>query len=139
MVLLLLLPAVAAVIKVRLTPTQLGTVADLAGTVVRAAEQVGNSSLQLDGPAKYEYAQTALTAGARRMGVRLKPEEANAFIHAALSSLNQLQGASELSGFEQGYEQALQDIITQTEAPIPEAEQPTLVPVPVEEDSPSPA
>lgn len=70
-------------VDTKTTPAQLQMLTELTRTAVEAAEEVGDA-LGLQGPEKYEYASTALTTAAKRVGLRIKPEEANAFIHAVL-------------------------------------------------------
>lgn len=67
----------------RVSPRQIATLMELARAVVAASEKVGQATA-IPGPEKYELAEQSLTTLARRVGTRLKPEEANAFIHAAL-------------------------------------------------------
>jgi len=74
-------------VKARITPQQLGITAELANIVVLAAQRLG-ASTGLTGAEKYSYAESALLAMAKRSGIRLKPMEANAAIHAALASLD---------------------------------------------------
>lgn len=71
---------------VRLSPTVFNVLLDLARTVVASAEKVGDAT-GIDGPQKYAVAEAELTTLAKRAGVRLKGEEANALIHAALSEV----------------------------------------------------
>jgi hypothetical protein len=75
--------AVRQWLQTKIKPQQFGAVMAFASDAVAAAEQAG-VHLGWDGPAKYEYAQTALESLAKRVGVNLKPEEANAIIHSAL-------------------------------------------------------
>ena len=72
--------------KARTGPERLGAVLSMARTVTVAAEQLGQD-VGVRGPEKYQYAEQALTSMAKRVGLRLKPEEANAFIHAVLGEL----------------------------------------------------
>lgn len=75
---------VTKTVKTRVAPQQLSAAYQFARTSVEAAEKVGRA-LGLEGPEKYGYAEQALLTLARRVGLRLKPEEANAFIHAVLN------------------------------------------------------
>jgi hypothetical protein len=107
LVVLVLSPAITAYIKVRLSPQQLQLVSGLASATVSAAEEAGHA-LKLGGPEKYHYAQTALESAARRVGVKLKPEETNAFIHAALAQLKEASGGFN-EGLVAGYQAALDE------------------------------
>lgn len=63
------------------SPTQFAALSSLARLAVESAEQaLGNGP----GSEKYALASGALTISAKRLGVRLKPEEAIAFINAAV-------------------------------------------------------
>lgn len=75
---------VTRTVKTRIAPQQLSAAYQFARTAVEAAEKVGRAA-GLGGPEKYEYAEQALLTLARRVGLRLKPEEANAFIHVVLN------------------------------------------------------
>lgn len=101
-------------VQAKVTPEKLGHITDLARMAVRAAEQVGADSkmppppvvstgtepspttgvlpepdpVTLTGADKYQLASEALVAGAKRLGVRLKPAEVTSFIHAALKEMN---------------------------------------------------
>lgn len=69
--------------KAKLSPAQLTTLLELARATVAASEKLGQAA-GLEGPQKYEVAEQSLSTLAKRVGVRLKPEESNALIHAAL-------------------------------------------------------
>jgi hypothetical protein len=73
-------------LNAKVAPDKLGAVFDMARTVVRAAEEIGGP-----GPEKLTIAQDALVALARRVGFKLKPEEAVSFIHAALFEYRKLE------------------------------------------------
>jgi hypothetical protein len=81
--------AVRQWLQTKVKPQQFGAVMAFASDAVSAAEQAG-VHLGWDGPAKYEYAQTALESLAKRVGVKLKPEEANAIIHSALKGFKDI-------------------------------------------------
>lgn len=86
--------------RVRLAPTRLGALVDLARTVVASAEKIGEAT-GIKGPDKYAVAEQALTSLARRVGVKLRPEEANSLIHAALREFQQVldyEALAELAG-----------------------------------------
>lgn len=70
----------------KLSPQVFDVLLNLARTVVASAEKVGDAT-GIAGPQKYQVAETELVTLAKRAGVRLKGEEANALIHAALSEV----------------------------------------------------
>lgn len=74
-------------VQVNVTPRKLAALVEVARTVVLAAEKVGQAT-GVDGPQKYEYAEQALVTTAKRLGLKLKPEEANAFLHSVLAELD---------------------------------------------------
>lgn len=77
--------------KAKTGPERLSAVLGMARTVTIAAEQLGKD-LGIPGAEKYGYAEQALTTMAKRVGLKLKPEEANAFIHAVLNELESYEG-----------------------------------------------
>ena len=79
-------------LKARLAPGRLDSILNLARTVTAAAEKMGNT-LNLNSGAKYNYAETALLDLSKRVGVKLTPTEANAFIHAVLHEAEVLAGS----------------------------------------------
>lgn len=88
-VLAAVLPLVRAWIQANVTPQRIATVGALAQTVVIAAERLSfGKAGALTGEQKFDYASNALVSASRRLGVRLKPEEASAYIHAALAQLD---------------------------------------------------
>lgn len=74
-------------VKSHVTPKQFAAVSGLARTAVEAAEQLGKVG-GLHGSNKYDLAVDAVTTSARRLGLNLKPEEVNAFIHQAVKEMN---------------------------------------------------
>jgi len=74
-------------LKSHVTPKQFATIAGLARTAVEAAEQLGKGT-GLKGADKYDMATDVVTTSSARMGVKLKPEEVNAFIHQAVKEMN---------------------------------------------------
>lgn len=109
-------------LQTKMKPQQFGAVMAFAADAVSAAEQAG-FSLGWDGPAKYEYAQTALESLAKRVGVNLKPEETNAIIHSALKGVKDITAygqsaldASYNKGANDGIETILNSISNQVSA-----------------------
>lgn len=86
--------ALRSFVRTRFTPQRLSAVLDLTRTVVIAAEKVG-IDLEMGGPEKYAYAEQAIETFARRLGVRLKPEETNALVHAVLMELDTMSDSLE--------------------------------------------
>lgn len=87
-----LAPLVATIIvavhrwlQARLTPDRLAAVSQLARVAVDAAEEIGNAADGVSPGEKFAYAETFLRQSARRVGIKLTNEEANAFIHAVLA------------------------------------------------------
>lgn len=78
-----LLASLRAFVKARLTPDTIDTVLRLARVAVSAAEEVGRVA-ELPSDGKYEYAEKRLRTLSKRVGLRLKEDEANALIHAVL-------------------------------------------------------
>jgi len=78
-------------VKTNLTPRRMATIVDFARNAVTAAEKLGVTLDDFTGPAKYEYAEKAVDAFARRLGVRLSPEETNTIVHAVLVELDGLE------------------------------------------------
>lgn len=77
--------AVRSFIRTKLTPQRLSTVSQLARVAVDAAEEVGRA-IDGVGPAeKFSYAEGVLKQSAKRVGVKLTNQEANAFIHSILN------------------------------------------------------
>lgn len=72
-------------LQARIAPDKLASAFDMARTAVRAAEELGGP-----GAEKFQVASDALMALARRVGFKLKPEEATSLIHAALFELRKL-------------------------------------------------
>lgn len=77
--------AVRAWLKTTLTPQRLQAVSQLARVAVDAADEVGRAIDTVNGPEKYEYAEKVLMQSAKRVGIKLTSEEANAFIHSVLN------------------------------------------------------
>lgn len=77
----------------RISPRQIATLLELARAAVAASEKVGQAT-GIEGPEKYELAEQSLTTLAKRVGARLKPEESNALIHAALVEADAYSAAS---------------------------------------------
>lgn len=77
-------------LTVKLGPERLSNATALAQRAVIAAERVKVGGVKLDGPTKYEYASTALTTAAKAVGIKLKPEVANALIHSALAEVEEV-------------------------------------------------
>lgn len=77
--------AVRAWLKTTLTPQRLQAVSQLARVAVDAADEVGRAIDTVNGPEKYEYAERVLMQSAKRVGIKLTNEEANAFIHSVLN------------------------------------------------------
>lgn len=130
--------AVRQWLQTKMKPQQFGAVMAFAADAVAAAEQAGKS-LGWDGPAKYEYAQTALEALAKRVGITLKPEETNAIVHSALKGVKDIAAygqqaidASYNKGANDGISSVLNEISNQvaanpaTASPVADENQPTL-------------
>lgn len=77
-------------IRTVLTPRRIASIVDWSRNAVLAAEKLGDT-LDLDGPAKYSYAESAVEAFAKRLGVKLSPQETNAIVHAVLVELDGLE------------------------------------------------
>lgn len=84
-------------VNAKVAPEKMHTVTQLARIVVQAAEQIGEH-LEMDSSHKFNYAETALIEAARRLGVTVKPEEATAYIHAALADLKTFMAQREQEG-----------------------------------------
>lgn len=97
-------------LQTKVKPQQFGAVMAFAGDVVSAAEQAG-THLGWDGPAKYEYAETALQSLAKRVGISLKPEETNAIIHSALKGVKDIASYSQ-KALEDSYNKGANDGIS---------------------------
>lgn len=79
-------------IKTTLTPRRMAAVVEWTRNAVTAAEKLGlDADLELDGPGKYKVAETAVEVFAKRVGLKLAPEETNTLIHAVLVELDGLQ------------------------------------------------
>lgn len=76
--------------QAKLAPQQLEELHRMAQTAVTAADKVADS-WGITNIEKYKYAEQALTTFAKRLGVKLKPEEANAVIHSVLSEVRQVE------------------------------------------------
>jgi len=77
-------------------PVQLGTVEAIARTAVSAADQFGIGR-DFTGAEKLIFASDALVAGAKRAGIKLKPEEVLSFIHSALADLQLAERYAEMT------------------------------------------
>lgn len=107
-------------IQSKVTPEKLSHIVDLARMAVRGAEQVGIDAkpavpevrsdgtepappavtvepVPVSGADKYDIASAALVAGASRLGVKLKPAEVTAFIHASLKEMHDAQALTAAS------------------------------------------
>lgn len=76
--------AVRRWLQAQLTPQRLAAVGQLARVATDAAEEVGRV-LEAKPGDKYTYAENFLKQSARRVGIKLTDEEANAFIHSVLT------------------------------------------------------
>ncbi|MGZ4518793.1 MAG: phage holin, LLH family [Mycobacteriaceae bacterium] len=74
-------------------PRQFASVSALAAQAVAAVEQVAKTA-NLENAAKYTLATKALTASAKRLGVRLNSDEVQAFIHSALHDYKAMNALS---------------------------------------------
>lgn len=108
-VLLALVPAIAGsawslvrvVIQHKVTPDSLGHIQEVARVAVRGAEQLGNDLAEwLGGPQganKLSFAVSVVTSGAKRLGVKLTPDEATAFVTAALREMEQVAAIAKVA------------------------------------------
>lgn len=72
------------------TPHQLSAMSGLAHQAVEAAQLLGKTT-GIAGADKYVLASDALVASSKRLGIRLKPDEVQAFIHAALKDVKEAE------------------------------------------------
>ena len=79
-------------VKTNLTPARLAAFGDLVNVAVAGAEEVGRVA-NLTGSEKFEYAENALRAGAKTLGLRLDDATINAYIHALLYSAHAAETA----------------------------------------------
>jgi hypothetical protein len=86
--------AVRAYLKTVLTPQRLTTLLDMARAAIAGAEELGHA-LDLPSEEKYAYAENALRAMAKRLGLRLTDDELNAYIHALLHQQHETERAFE--------------------------------------------
>jgi hypothetical protein len=84
-------------VQVKLGPQRFSTVMELAQEAVIAAEKYGQDN-GIGGYEKFFFAQRALETAARRVGVKLKPEETTAFIHALLARIDAVMVDEPLRG-----------------------------------------
>lgn len=98
LVALVVIPLLATLVAVvrgwlqtNITPKRLSSLVDLTRIAVAAADEVDRAAV-LPSEEKFAYAEQALVTAARRIGIRLRAEEANAFIHAVLNEAHQLEG-----------------------------------------------
>lgn len=75
-----------SVVLSHVAPHQLSALSGLARQATEAAQLLGNTT-GIDGAHKYELASAALVASAKHLGIRLKPDEVVAFLHAALKDV----------------------------------------------------
>jgi hypothetical protein len=73
-------------VKANITPKQFASVAALARTAVDAAEELGRVG-NLTGAQKFELAQDTILRSARRVGLKLTPEEVGAFINQSVRDI----------------------------------------------------
>lgn len=71
-------------------PQRLSLVGELSLVAVRAAEKLMEGTAET-GPEKYRIASDYLVAAAKRVGIKLKPEEVAGFIHDALARVDQFE------------------------------------------------
>ncbi len=77
-------------VKAHSTPQQFSAVAGLAHVAVQAVDQLNSVSRMTDAQ-RYELASESVVAGAKRLGLKLKDSEVNAFIHAAVREVHAQQ------------------------------------------------
>jgi hypothetical protein len=97
------LPIARKYVQARITPDKLGHVTDIARMAVRAAETVATDLSALDpveyagaltwAEAKARFAENVIADGAAHLGLKLSPDEIDAFLHAALREMRQLADA----------------------------------------------
>lgn len=86
-----------AIIQTKVTPARLEHVQDIARVAVRGAEQLGNDLkglVESSGAAKLTLASEVVITGAKRLGIRLSPDEATTIVTAALREMEQLAAAT---------------------------------------------
>ena len=122
-------------LQAKLKPQQFNSVMSFATDAVVAADQAGDS-LGWDGPQKYEYAQVALETLAKRVGMKLAPEETNTIIHAALKGFKDVTSYSQAAidnSFQQGVDHGVNTLLTEignqvnAAAPAVDVEEPAVI------------
>lgn len=88
-------------LKVKDAPTQLSLIANIASDVVAAADQYFHEGANDE---RREWAERAIVDLGKRVGVKLTPDEATAFIHAALRQTRQVDNVE--AAFDAGYSAA---------------------------------